>query len=302
MMTESFLRNLRQDILIVDDVPENLQILALMLKDQGYSVRPVSSGRMALKTAKANPPDLILLDITMPEMNGYEVCTALKSQPETSAIPVIFLSAMESEQEQAYGMQLGAVDFITKPFSLPGIKAKIKQHLNGQIGASEPPVDVWQDDLTRIANRKRFNELLAMALVEAKAAERPLSMLLIDIDCFKNYNADYGNLAGDNCLWKISQILQKNMPRQQDVVARWGSDEFACILPNTDRQQAVAIGEKLRQAVAAMAITHGSSAVADVVTVSVGVASWQPGDPEDGAALVEVAGEVLAASRGGCHG
>ena len=92
------------------------------------------------------------------------------------------------------------------------------------------------------------------------------------------------------------------MPRQQDVVARWGSDEFACILPNTDRQQAVAIGEKLRQAVAAMAITHGSSAVADVVTVSVGVASWQPGDPEDGAALVEVAGEVLAASRGGCHG
>ena len=161
---------------------------------------------------------------------------------------------------------------------------------------------MWQDDLTRIANRKRFNELLAMALVEAKAAERPLSMLLIDIDCFKNYNADYGNLAGDNCLWKISQILQKNMPRQQDVVARWGSDEFACILPNTDRQQAVAIGEKLRQAVAAMAIPHGSSAVADVVTVSVGVASWQPGDPEDGAALVEVAGEVLAASRGGCHG
>ena len=292
----------RRKLLVVDDTLINTLLLCKALEPE-YQVRVAHSGREALESLQTESlPDLIVLDIMMPEMNGYEVCTALKSQPETSAIPVIFLSAMESEQEQAYGMQLGAVDFITKPFSLPGIKAKIKQHLNGQIGASEPPVDVWQDDLTRIANRKRFNELLAMALVEAKAAERPLSMLLIDIDCFKNYNADYGNLAGDNCLWKISQILQKNMPRQQDVVARWGSDEFACILPNTDRQQAVAIGEKLRQAVAAMAITHGSSAVADVVTVSVGVASWQPGDPEDGAALVEVAGEVLAASRGGCHG
>ena len=238
----------------------------------------------------------------MPEMNGYEVCTALKSKPETNSIPIIFLSAVESEQEQSYGMQLGAVDFIAKPFSLPGIKAKLKQHLSAQPGAVDRPADAWQDELTRVPNRRRFKELLALELVGAKAAERPLSVLLFDVDCFKNYNAAYGNLAGDNCLWKIGQVLQKNLPRQRDTVARWGGDQFSCILPDTDRQQAGLISEQLRKSVAMMEITHESSSAADVVTVSVGVATWQPGDAATGEALMKAASEALANSRGGCHG
>ena len=238
----------------------------------------------------------------MPEMNGYEVCTALKSKPETNSIPIIFLSAVESEQEQSYGMQLGAVDFIAKPFSLPGIKAKLKQHLSAQPGAVDRPADAWQDELTRVPNRRRFKELLALELVGAKAAERPLSVLLFDVDCFKNYNDTYGNLAGDNCLWKIGQVLQKNLPRQRDTVARWGGDQFSCILPDTDRQQAGLISEQLRKSVAMMEITHESSSAADVVTVSVGVATWQPGDAATGEALMKAASEALANSRGGCHG
>ena len=292
----------RRKLLVVDDTLINTLLLCKALEPE-YQVRVAHSGREALQSLRTEAlPDLIILDIMMPEMNGYEVCAALKSQPETSAIQVIFLSAMESEQEQAYGMQLGAVDFITKPFSLPGIKAKIKQHLHVQTASPIHPANEWQDELTRLANHRRFSELLAMALVEAKAAERPLSVLLFDIDCFKNYNAAYGNLAGDNCLWKVAQVLQKNLPRQRDALARWGGDKFACLLPDTDRRQAVLIGEQLCKSVEMMAITHESSSVADVVTVSVGVATWQPGDASTGEALMEAAGKALADSRGGFHG
>lgn len=128
-MDESFLSNSRHDILIVDDVPENLQILALMLKDQGYSVRPVSSGRMALKTAKANPPDLILLDITMPDMNGYEVCEIMKQDPVLKDIPVIFISALADTGDKIKAFDTGGVDYITKPFKIQEIQARVATHL-----------------------------------------------------------------------------------------------------------------------------------------------------------------------------
>ena len=128
-MDESFLSNSRHDILIVDDVPENLQILALMLKDQGYSVRPVPSGRMALKTAKANPPDLILLDITMPDMNGYEVCEIMKQDPVLKDIPVIFISALADTGDKLKAFDTGGVDYITKPFKIQEIQARVATHL-----------------------------------------------------------------------------------------------------------------------------------------------------------------------------
>jgi len=128
-MVEVMEKNLRQDILIVDDVPENLQILALMLKDEGYSVRPVSSGRMALKIAKANPPDLILLDITMPELNGYEVCELLKLEPELKDVPVIFISALSDMGDKLKAFETGGVDYITKPFKIQEIQARVATHL-----------------------------------------------------------------------------------------------------------------------------------------------------------------------------
>jgi diguanylate cyclase (GGDEF)-like protein len=292
----------QRKILVVDDAMMNTLLLSKALESE-YLVRIAHSGREALELLQTESlPDLIILDIMMPEMNGYEVCTTLKSNPETRAIPIIFLSAMESEQEKAYGLQLGAVDYIAKPFSLPGIKATIKHHLPAHPRANNNLADIWQDELTRIINRRRFNELLEVELVGAKAAERPLSVLFFDIDCFKNYNAAYGNLAGDNCLWKIAQVLQKNLPRQRDALARWGDDKFACLLPDTDQRQAVLIGEQLCKSVKVMAITHESSSVAEVVTVSVGVATWQPGDASTGEALMEAAAKALADSRGGCHG
>ena len=292
----------RYKLLVVDDTLMNTLLLCKALEPE-YLVRVAHSGREALELLQTESlPDLIILDIMMPEMNGYEVCNVLKGNKETSAIPVIFLSAMESEQEQLHGMQLGAVDFIAKPFSLPGIKATIKHHLPAQPGATHNLADSGQDELTRIINRRRFTELLEVELVGAKAAEGPLSILFFDIDCFKNYNAAYGNLAGDNCLWKVAQVLQKNLPRQRDALARWGGDKFACLLPDTDRRQAVLIGEQLCKSVEMMAITHESSSVADVVTVSVGVATWQPGDASTGEALMEAAGKALADSRGGFHG
>lgn len=128
-MDEIVSRTPKQEILIVDDVPENLQILALMLKEQGYSVRPVSSGRMALRTAKATPPDLILLDVTMPEMNGFEVCENLKREPELRDIPVIFISALSDTGDKLKAFEAGGVDYITKPFKIQEIQARVATHL-----------------------------------------------------------------------------------------------------------------------------------------------------------------------------
>ena len=280
-------------ILIVDDVPTNLNILGTSLKDD-YHVKVTTTGEEALLIASSkNPPGIILLDIMMPEMDGYEICKRLKEKPETRDIPVVFITAMNEEKDEELGLALGAIDYITKPFSIPIVKARIKNHLELKHYRDRLRENCMIDGLTQIANRRRFDEVSEVEWNRQKRHNDPLSMIMIDIDFFKNYNDTYGHLQGDECLKQVAQTIKKQLKRPTDLAARWGGEEFACILPETDSAAASHIAENVRKAIIDLALPHEASLVESVVTVSVGVATAQPLKDTDFQTLLKKADDAL---------
>lgn len=283
----------KQIILIVDDVPTNLKVLGTALKDD-YHLKLTTSGEEALLIAGSkNPPDIILLDVMMPDMDGYEVCRRLKDAPETKDIPVIFITAMNEEKDEELGLSLGAIDYITKPFSIPIVKVRIKNHLKLKRYRDMLKENSMIDGLTQIANRRRFDESLLMEWNRQKRHLEPLSMLMVDIDFFKNYNDTYGHLEGDECLKQVAQTIKIQLKRPADLAARWGGEEFACILPETDPMEAVSIAENIRKAIIDKALPHKASLVNSVVTVSIGVATATPLEETSFQMLIKKADDAL---------
>lgn len=266
----------RKKILLVDDSMLNLMILMDALKDE-YEVFKATNGQDAISIAKSdNPPDLILLDIIMPGMNGYEVCAKLSENSATKDIPIIFVTGIHDEKSQEQGLKLGAIDYITKPYSLPIIKAKVKNHLELKEYKDLLKSISWVDGLTQIANRRRFDFMLETEIKRAKRGKRFVSMLMADIDSFKNFNDTYGHLAGDECLQKVARAIGNSLKRPGDLVARWGGEEFAILLPDIDEEQALHVAEKIRKAVENLGILHETPGVSQVVTISIGVATLNP--------------------------
>ncbi len=265
-----------QVILIVDDVPANIKVLGNALK-KDYTVRFATDGLKALEIAQSSsPPDIILLDIMMPGMDGYEVCRRLKASEQTRDIPVIFITALNEEEDETKGLEFGAVDYITKPFSLQIVKIRIKTHLELKRHRDLLEQLSMLDALTGIPNRRCFNDALEL---EWKRAERDavfLSLIMIDIDFFKNFNDRYGHRLGDDCLIQVAQTLMHSVHRPGDCVARYGGEEFACILPGTDIHGALRVAENMRNEVAGLQIPHDRSTVAAYVTISLGAASILP--------------------------
>ncbi len=262
----------KQRVLIVEDVRLNAQILVNVLQEE-YDVAVAYNGIEALEMIKEQMPDLILLDIIMPEMDGYAVCEQLQSDPKTRDIPILFLTALEGDQNEAYGLELGAMDYIRKPFNMPIVRAKIRNHLELKRYKDLLKRDSRIDGLTRVPNRRRFDEAFLEERLRAKRSKTPLSVLMIDLDLFKSYNDTYGHLQGDDVLKLVAKTLYRNLQRPGDLLARWGGEEFVALLPETDRDGAKNVAEKLRVAVAQLEIEHESSAVAPFVTISVGVAT-----------------------------
>lgn len=262
----------KQRVLIVEDVRLNAQILVNVLQEE-YDVAVAYNGIEALEMIKEQMPDLILLDIIMPEMDGYAVCEQLQNDPKTRDIPILFLTALEGDQNEAYGLELGAMDYIRKPFNMPIVRAKIRNHLELKRYKDLLKRDSRIDGLTRVPNRRRFDEAFLEERLRAKRSKTPLSVLMIDLDLFKSYNDTYGHLQGDDVLKLVAKTLYRNLQRPGDLLARWGGEEFVALLPETDRDGAKNVAEKLRVAVAQLEIEHESSAVAPFVTISVGVAT-----------------------------
>jgi len=276
-------------ILIIDDTPANIQILNEVLQG-AYVIFFATSGADGIRLAQREEPDLILLDIMMPEMDGYEVCARIKSDPRTRQIPVIFITAMGSAEDEAKGLEAGAIDYITKPVSPPIVKARVKNHLElkqHRDDLSKLTVELDQknrelsmlarhDALTGLANRRYFNEVLDAEINRARRFSQLLSLILCDVDYFKSYNDHYGHLSGDKCLQTIGQILLRTFKRVSDLPARYGGEEFAVIFPDTPPGNAEMLVEKLRREMLAQAIPHASSAVAQFVTLSFGVVEAQP--------------------------
>jgi two-component system cell cycle response regulator len=413
------------NILLVDDLPENLQLLSNALLKLGYTVRSVTSGRMALKTVKVKRPDVILLDVKMPEMDGYQVCRTLKADANFSHIPVIFISALDDVFDKVNAFASGAIDYITKPFHVEEVVARLENQLiiqrqqqlleqenikrreaeevldqsrallasvlnssldgiaamqavrNTETGEIEDfrclvvnPViarafkssreemigklvlkkfltnidpklfncfvnvvetgesleedfyyesgkSCWLhfvavklgdgfsvtirditarkqielalqdanqklkelanlDGLTQVANRRCFNNRLQSEWQRLAPEKQPLSIILLDVDKFKFYNDYYGHLAGDDCLIRIGQTLQKVVRRPTDLAARYGGEEFVVLLANTDLKGGIQVAQNIQQGIHDLAIPHAESDVKEIVTVSLGIASLIP--------------------------
>jgi diguanylate cyclase (GGDEF)-like protein len=291
-------------ILVVDDQPDNVELLATILTIQGYEVQKSSCGIEAIELVKTNPPDMILLDISMPEVNGFEVCRTLKSDRYTQDIPIIFISALQEAQDKTQAFNFGGNDYIAKPFQIEEVIVRVKnqlkisrlqqalkaknlqlEHQNRQLQAAEERLLLLNqklnqlatlDGLTQIANRYRFDEFLNREWQRGKREQFPLSLILCDIDYFKLYNDRFGHQEGDICLTKVAQTISKTVQRPADLVARYGGEEFAIILPQTPAKSALQVAEKIRLQVKSLVISHPDSLVSDYVTLSLGVSCVIP--------------------------
>jgi diguanylate cyclase (GGDEF)-like protein len=280
-------------ILIVDDERSNITVLKDLL-DSEYDTMVAKNGVQALnRISTAVQPDLILLDIMMPEMDGYEVCERLKNNPKTADIPIIFISALNQAGDESKGLELGAIDFITKPFSPDLVRLRVTNHIKYKKMSDRFRDMATLDGLTGIANRRRYDLFLEQEWNHAIRTQLPLSLILIDIDFFKPYNDNYGHGAGDECLKKVAKALSDTMTRATDLMARYGGEEFVCVLPDTDSEGAIKIGEALRQTIVEQNILHEHSQVADHITISLGLFTLVPSSKDEPIIMATTADENL---------
>jgi diguanylate cyclase (GGDEF)-like protein len=279
-------------LLVVDDQPINIQVMHQVFGGD-YQVFMATSGPQALAICKANPPDLVLLDIVMPGMDGFEVCSSLKADDATCNIPVIFVTAHTDAAQETHGLGLGAVDFIAKPVNPAVVRARVKTQLTLKFQSDLLRKLVFLDGLSGVYNRRYFDQQLGIEWARSTRSSFPLSAIMIDVDHFKLFNDRYGHQSGDDCLRQIAVALKVCLKRPGDLVARYGGEEFACILPDTPFDDAMCLANDLERKVRALAIPHESSSVAKVITVSVGVATRTVDSADDAAALVGLADSQL---------
>ena len=284
--------------LIVDDEPGNLQALAKLLKEEAR-VQVAKNGEKALEIAAGDPPpDLILLDIQMPGIDGYEVCHRLKQDPQTSDIPVIFVTARDSASDEEQGLSVGAVDYIAKPFYPAIVRARVRTHLDLKRKTDLLERIAWIDGLTDIPNRRYFDAQLEKEQRRAHREGQPLAVIMMDVDHFKAFNDHYGHGAGDECLQKVARALNSTLERASDLVARYGGEEFVVLLPGTDAAGAAQVAERLRAAVEDQGIPHAYSSAAEVVTLSLGVAAQPPERGDQAAeAMMQAADDALYTAK-----
>ncbi|MBW4535031.1 MAG: diguanylate cyclase [Pleurocapsa minor HA4230-MV1] len=291
-------------ILVVEDRPQNIELLTVILNLQGYKVEQANQGSLAIRSAMARPPDIILLDISQPEMDSFAVCRHLKADPHTQDIPIIFISAANEAEPKIKAFESGASDYITKPFQIEEVIARINNqlqisrlkielkaknaHLERELLkrqlAAKKLLSLNQqlgklaaiDSLTQIANRRIFDEFLTREWQRGQREQRYLSLILCDIDYFKLYNDNLGHHSGDLCLRRVAQAITKAVKRPADLVARYGGEEFAIILPQTSAQNALRVAETIRLKVKQLYLPHPESTVSNYVSISLGVTCLIP--------------------------
>ncbi|ANJ68167.1 diguanylate cyclase response regulator [Halothiobacillus diazotrophicus] len=280
-------------ILVVDDTPTNIEVLAGALSRE-YTVKFATNGEKALEMAnRPEKPDLILLDVMMPGMDGYEVCRRLKENPDTRNIPVMFITARSDMEDQIRGYQVGGVDFISKPFQIPIVLARVSAQLRLKLHSDLLESRAFIDGLTGIANRRHMDEVLENECRRAQRNKMALSLLMIDVDHFKEYNDHYGHGAGDECLRQIGGVLAMMPMRPGDFVARYGGEEFSVILPGCNITGAQIIAERIRVTIEALNLPHAHSTTARHVTVSIGCATSRQTDELTPERLLAAADQAL---------
>lgn len=287
----------RQTILVIDDEKANLKILSELFKSK-VNIILAKNGTQGIEKITKFKPDLILLDIIMPGMSGFDVITQLKSNEETSAIPVIFITGLTDVVDESKGLALGACDYIQKPFHLDIVRARVNLHLKLAEQRMQLKLLANLDSLTGIPNRRKFYEMFDLEWRKSVRDKTPLSQVMIDIDYFKQYNDQHGHAAGDEALKIVAQVISKQLRRPCDFVARYGGEEFAVLLPNTPAQDAFRLMESCRQAVEDLKIEHEKNTVSQYLTISVGGVNCFPTQAMCSVATFKLADDMLYKAKG----
>ena len=274
-------------ILVVDDLQANVQLLTTYLKAVGYQVVPARDGEEALLKVNETKPDLILLDIMMPKMNGLEVCSRIKADDMTKYIPVILVTALNEIEDKIKGQEAGADDFISNPFNKLELLTRVKsllriKSLHDQLNEKIAELEIAKerlrqlaitDGLTGLSNHRNFKEFLMRELDRAKRHQLHISVVMIDIDYFKHYNDTHGHQAGDVLLKKASALFAENI-RKNDLAARYGGEEFALVLIETGKKAATLVAEKIKDLVEEYPFANEHTQPNGRTTVSMGVATY----------------------------
>jgi len=276
--------------LVIDDDPVQLMIIGRMLSSQ-YDVKVAKSGEPGLKLAAEYHIDLILLDLVMQDMSGFEVLSRLKQSDKTKDIPVIIITGCVSKEDEIRGLSLGAADYIRKPYTNIIVSLRVKKHLQHIRQMEAVKSLCLTDGLTGISNRRGFDQVIKSTWNFARRSNECFSVLLLDIDRFKQFNDKYGHSNGDRCLRAIACVIQESIERGTDSVCRWGGEEFAVLLPSTHLDGAMFIAERIRNNIANTPIALGSTSV--FVTASIGVGSIEPGDMEFDEAFLGMCMELV---------
>jgi diguanylate cyclase (GGDEF)-like protein len=284
-------------ILVVDDAMENIQILNGALEGE-HEVLFALNGEKALELARGRRPDLILLDAMMPGMDGYAVCAALRAASETRDIPVIFVTALKTPEDETRALAAGAADFITKPVNAAVVRARVRTHLTIKRQSDALRALTLTDALTAVANRRAFDQRIEAEWRRCARAQLPIALILVDIDHFKAYNDSYGHQVGDACLVQVGAAMRRVAARPQDLVARYGGEEFAILLPQLDARGAEGVARRLQAELVQLAIPHAASPTSPVLTVSMGIAALVPADARAPADLVQQADTLLYQAKG----
>ncbi|MGH7966150.1 MAG: GGDEF domain-containing response regulator [Candidatus Binatia bacterium] len=262
-------------VLVVEDDQDLREIMVRMVKGMGHNVSTAATGEEAVRRLREHLPDIVLLDLMMPQMDGFEFCRFVQADDTLRDLHIIIASAKNALEDKVKGLELGATDYLTKPFRLPELRARIgagerivrsRQALKQQQTRLERMA--WEDELTGLSNRRYFEQRAQEECLRARRYDRPLSLVLADLDHFKDVNDHYGHAYGDLVLKEVSHVLRQYC-RSSDVVARYGGEEFAMLLPETTFAEALSVAERLRRAVKALSFPHPSGAFQ--ATMSFGV-------------------------------
>ncbi len=295
------------NVLVVDDSRTLRMGLAKMLQQMGHTVTMAENGEEGIEAFVAQRPGLILMDVSMPVLDGYETARRIRATFSDDWVPIIFLSGSEDDQDLERAIAAGGDDYLVKPVSYVVLSAKIQAMcrieqmrqrllaLTRQLATANSELERLsrQDALTGLANRRFFDFSLAAELARARRAQHPLALLMCDVDHFKAYNDTYGHLAGDECLQRIARVLKESCRRTSDLAARYGGEEFSLVLPATPLDGAAILGEALRCAVRDLRIPHERSATAPHITLSVGIAEYVPPHETTAESLIFRADQAL---------